>query len=372
MTTPPDLAEAQRAVICAAKIIDDAITNAKRLGPSIHDRQGFLYDLSHVAAGISMCKTALEYGCIGDDEAHLANVFIGRVIAQLGATLWTAHEAWGVEADALASAQGFAASATSYEYVAAAAGLKPASRLSDDLQMVAETFRRFGEEKIAPHAEDIHRHDLDIPIEIINGVAELGCFGLSIPEEFGGSAQGTEDDYLAMIIATEELSRASLGAGGSLITRPEILARALESGGTEEQKRTWLPRIASGETLCAVAATEPDFGSDVARMNVTATPVEGGYLLNGTKTWCTFAGRATALMVLARTDPDSTAGHRGLSVFIVEKPTDVGHHFRHEAHGGTLEGRAIPTLGYRGMHSFEVNFSDWFVSENHLDRKSVV
>ena len=169
-----------------------------------------------------------------------------------------------------------------------------------------------------------------------------------------------------MIIATEELSRASLGAGGSLITRPEILARALESGGTEEQKQAWLPRIASGETLCAVAATEPDFGSDVAGMKVTAAPTEGGYILNGTKTWCTFAGRATALMVLARTNPDTSVGHRGLSILIVEKPSDDGHAFRHESDGGTLEGRAIPTLGYRGMHSFEVNFSDWFVPAANL------
>ncbi len=169
-----------------------------------------------------------------------------------------------------------------------------------------------------------------------------------------------------MISATEELSRASLGAGGSLITRPEILARALEGGGTEEQKQYWLPRLASGETLCAVAVTEPDYGSDVAGLKVSATATEGGWMLNGTKTWCTFAGRATALMVLARTNPDPEAGHRGLSLLIVDKPTDDGHAFRHEKDGGVLEGRAIPTLGYRGMHSYEVSFSDWFVPEENL------
>jgi (2S)-methylsuccinyl-CoA dehydrogenase len=197
-------------------------------------------------------------------------------------------------------------------------------------------------------------------------VTELGCFGLSIPEQYGGFAAGTEDDYMAMVIATEELSRASLGAGGSLITRPEILARALEAGGTEAQKQKWLPQIAQGETLCAVAVTEPDHGSDVAGLKVTATPTDGGYILNGTKTWCTFAGRATALMVLARTNPDLSAGHRGLSILIVDKPQDEGHEFRHTQDGGTMEGRAIPTLGYRGMHSFEVSFSDWFVPAENL------
>ena len=102
--------------------------------------------------------------------------------------------------------------------------------------MVATTFRQFANERVAPHAEAIHRHDLDIPQEIIDGVAELGCFGLSIPLEYDGSASGSEDDYMAMVIATEELSTASLGAGGSLITRPEILARAIEAGGTDEQR----------------------------------------------------------------------------------------------------------------------------------------
>ena len=100
----------------------------------------------------------------------------------------------------------------------------------------------------------------------------MGAFGLSVPEEYGGFATGGESDYLGMVVATEELSRASLGAGGSLITRPEILTRALVRGGTEEQKRYWLPKIASAESMVAVAVTEPDFGSDVAGLKVTADP----------------------------------------------------------------------------------------------------
>ena len=114
-----------------------------------------------------------------------------------------------------------------------------------------------------------------------------------------------------MILVTEELSRASLGAAGSLITRPEIMARALLSGGSEEQKEYWLPKIASGEKLCAIAITEPDYGSDVASLELKAKPVENGWILNGSKTWSTFAGRADVLLVLARTDPKKSLSHRG-------------------------------------------------------------
>jgi (2S)-methylsuccinyl-CoA dehydrogenase len=362
----PTLDAARDALTTAQGVIDQAIATAKGLGPAAHDDQTFLYALSHAAAAVSMGTTALDYAEHGPDEERLAMVFVGQVVADLGATLWSAHERWGVDPDALASARAFAAAATAGDYVASAADTPGDAHLRDDLELVADTFRRFATDRIAPQAEHIHRQDLDIPRDIIDGVAELGCFGLSIPEAYGGFAQGTEDDYLAMVIATEELSRASLGAGGSLITRPEILARAIEGGGTEEQKQHWLPKLASGETLCAVAVTEPDFGSDVAGLKVTATPVEGGFMVNGTKTWCTFAGQATALMVLARTDPDPAAGHRGLSILIVEKPADSGHAFRHEADGGVLEGRAIPTIGYRGMHSYEVSFSDWFVPEANL------
>jgi (2S)-methylsuccinyl-CoA dehydrogenase len=130
-----------------------------------------------------------------------------------------------------------------------------------------------------------------------------------------------------MVVATEELSRGSLGVADSLITRPEILSRALVTGGTEEQKRAWLPRIASGELMCAVAVTEPDYGSDVANLRVAARPDADGWRINGVKTWCTFGGRADVLMVLARTDPDRSNVHRGLSVFIVPKERVDGHSF---------------------------------------------
>ena len=142
--------------------------------------------------------------------------------------------------------------------------------------MVQDTFRRFAEEKIKPIAEHIHRHNADIPEEIITGLAEMGGFGLSVPEEYEGYSMGGESEYIGMVVATEELSRGSLGVGGSLITRPEILTRALLAGGTEEQKNEWLPKLASAEVMNAVAVTEPDYGSDVAGVKVTATKTEDG------------------------------------------------------------------------------------------------
>ena len=244
------------------------------------------------------------------------------------------------------------------------------------MDMVRDTFRSFAANVIAPHAEHVHRTNGDVPEDIITGLAELGAFGLSVPAEYGGFSEGGDSEYLAMVVATEELSRASLGIGGSLITRPEILTRALVKGGTEAQKQHWLPQLASAEVMAAVAVTEPDFGSDVAGLKVTATsaPVpngEDGYVINGVKTWCTFAARADVLMLLARTDPDRSKAHRGLSLFIVPKPVAEGHGFQFTQDPvgdriGKLEGRPIDTIGYRGMHSYEVALEDWWVPADHL------
>ena len=175
-----------------------------------------------------------------------------------------------------------------------------------------------------------------MPEEIITGLAEMGAFGLSVPAEYGGFSEGGDGEYIGMVVATEELSRGSLGIGGSLITRPEILTRALVKGGTEAQKQEWLPKLAVAEVMPAVAVTEPDYGSDVAGIKVTATAAAGpngepGYVINGVKTWCTFGARADVLALLARTDPDRTKTHRGLSLFIVPKPRGEGHGFEFDA-----------------------------------------
>lgn len=239
--------------------------------------------------------------------------------------------------------------------------------LTEEQSIIRDTFKKYAEEAVMPIAEKVHRHDLLIPQEIIKGLAEMGCFGLSIPQRYGGFQDDAKPDNMGMIIVTEELSRGSLGVAGSLITRPEILSKALLKGGTEEQKQKWLPLLATGEKMAAVAVTEPDFGSDVAGMKVAATKTSGGWLINGCKTWCTFAGYANSLLVLVRTDPDLSKGHRGLSIVIAEKPSFDGHEFSHKQEGGGhIEGRAIGTIGYRGMHSYEVHFENYFVPEENL------
>jgi (2S)-methylsuccinyl-CoA dehydrogenase len=239
--------------------------------------------------------------------------------------------------------------------------------LREELLMAQGECRRFADEVLAPAATQIHREDLLVPESILQQLREMGVFGLSIPERYGGSAPDDREDTLMMIVVTEALSEGSLGAGGSLITRPEILSRALLSGGTAAQKEHWLPRIAAGDPLCAIAITEPGYGSDVAGLQLKGTRTAGGWLLNGAKTWCTFAGKAGLLMVVTRTNADRSVGHRGLSVLLVEKPVYDGHAFEFaQAGGGRLAGKAIATIGYRGMHSFDLTFENFFVPDAHL------
>jgi (2S)-methylsuccinyl-CoA dehydrogenase len=233
------------------------------------------------------------------------------------------------------------------------------------VDLMRESFFRFGQDHVAPIAAEIHRNDLDIPDTLLSQLREMGVFGLSVPALFGGSAPDDGEDALAMIAVTEALSEASLGAAGSLITRPEILTRAILAGGTDSQKQHWLPRIAAGEPLVAIAITEPDFGSDVASLGLRGRRVGGGWVLNGAKTWCTFAGKAGVLMVVTRTNEGG--GHKGLSVMLVEKPSFDGHGFDYcQPSGGRLRGKAIPTIGYRGMHSFDLSFEDFFVPDANV------
>ncbi len=234
-------------------------------------------------------------------------------------------------------------------------------------EQVRDQVREFGVNEVLPHAERIHRNDEIVPEAFISSMGKLGFFGLSVPEAYGGVEMGN----LAMILTTEELSRASLAAAGSLITRPEILAKALLGGGTEEQKAAWLPRIASGEIMVGVAVTEPDIGSDVASVKCRAerADVDGqkGWVINGPKSWCTFAGRADILALLARTDPDASKGAKGLSLFIVPKESFDGHEFETtQPGGGRLSGKADATPGYRGMHSFTLQLDNYFVPEENL------
>jgi (2S)-methylsuccinyl-CoA dehydrogenase len=369
----PDLDAAASAVGLARDVVHRALAHLGATG-SVDADQVVAYDLAHAAAAVETARNLIDYGALGDDEAKITCAFAADAVADVATKLYGREAAWGVEPGALDGARGFVAAYRDPAFLASIEGDGP-RHLDDDFELVQDTFRRFADDKIRPVAEHIHRHNADIPEDIIGGLAEIGAFGLSVPEEYGGFAAGGESDYMGMVVATEELSRGSLGVGGSLITRPEILTRALVKGGTEEQKQSWLPKLATAEVMVAVAVTEPDFGSDVAGIKATATQTEGGWLINGVKTWCTFGARADTLMLLARTDPDRSKAHRGLSLFVVPKPQADGHGFELTQQagadggapgGGKMEGRPIDTIGYRGMHSYEVALDEWFVADENL------
>ncbi len=375
----PDMLGAAAVIDLADSIIGSAIRRLGETGgPDVH--QVFAYDLAHAASAAATARSLLDYGSKGDVEASITCAFTADMVHDLSSRILGRESQWGVEPGVLEPAHHFVSRYRDAEFLASLAATPGPLHLSDDMDMVRDTFRAFAADVVAPHAEHVHRTNGDVPEEIITGLAELGAFGLSVPSEYGGYSEGGHDEYVAMVVATEELSRASLGIGGSLITRPEILTRALVKGGSEEQKRHWLPKLAVAEVMPAVAVTEPDYGSDVASIKVTATPAPGpegqpGYVINGVKTWCTFGARADALALLARTDPDRSKTHRGLSLLIVPKPRGDAHGFVFsqdpvEVDGSTrigrMEGRPIDTLGYRGMHSYEIALEDWWVPAENL------
>ncbi|MEV0235574.1 acyl-CoA dehydrogenase family protein [Nonomuraea sp. NPDC050786] len=349
-----DAATGARAVVDVLRSV--VAGAAARLSSGDQD-QAVAYDVASISSAVAAAAELLEH------DADLALLYAADVAADLAGRMSGRESQWGVDRTALDGVQAHLAAGRDPAFLervaerVMATGEAGPRHLPDELRLLRSACRAFAEDRVVPVADRIHRDDEDIPADIIDGLADMGCFGLSVPAAYGGAAEG--GDLLGMVVVTEELSRASLGAAGSLITRPEIIATAIVRGGTEEQKRRWLPLIASGERLCAVAVTEPDHGSDVAAITTAATRDGDEWLLSGVKTWCTFAGRAHYLLVLARTDP---SGHRGLSLFVVEKPSFTGHEWRlTQEGGGAVEGRAIRTLGYRGMHSFEVRFDRWRV-----------
>ncbi len=311
----------------------------------------------------------------GESYREQAAVFAGSVASDVARLVRDHGTEHGLSAADLPSeeTQAFVCEALAEERVRAIGRGIAAQRgrndcpLDETLMLTRDAARSFGESEVAPHAERIHRGDELVPEAFIQKMAELGYFGLSIPEKYGGVEMGN----VAMVITTEELSRASLAAAGSLITRPEILAKALLAGGTEAQKQHWLPKIAAGELMVGISVTEPDVGSDVASVKCRAERATqngvAGWAITGPKAWCTFAGRADVLAVLCRTDPDLSKGARGLTLFIVPKTRALGHEFEVvQPGGGRLVGKADATPGYRGMHSFTLSFERYFVPAENV------
>lgn len=372
----PDLQTAAEVIDLASRAVGKGLRHLAQIGGP-DQNQVVAYDLAHAASAVETARSLLDYGAKGHAEGLITCAYTADMAHELACKLLGRESHWGLDSAPFTTVMDFISTYRDPAFLAGLADIQGPRHLDSDFEMVQDTFRSFADKVIAPRAEHVHRHNADVPEEIISGLAEMGAFGLSVPSEYGGFSEGGEGEYLAMVVATEELSRGSLGIGGSLITRPEILTRALVKGGTEAQKVEWLPKLATAEVMAAVAVTEPDYGSDVAGIKVTATPATGpdgaaGYVINGVKTWCTFAARADVLMLLARTDPDRSKTHKGLSVFIVPKPRGEAHGFEFaqnllpDGSVGKMEGRPIDTIGYRGMHSYEIALENWWVPATHL------
>jgi (2S)-methylsuccinyl-CoA dehydrogenase len=232
-----------------------------------------------------------------------------------------------------------------------------ATGLDHEFELIRDLFRRFADAKIVPHAHQWHLRDELIPLEIVEEMGALGVFGLTVPEDFGGSGLGKT----AMCVVSEELSRAWIGTG-SLGTRSEIAAELILIGGTDAQKAEWLPKIAAAEILPTAVFTEPNTGSDLGSLRTRAERRGDVYVVTGNKTWITHAARADVMTLLARTDPNTT-GFNGLSMFLALKQR--GHGAQHFPSAG-MSGGEIPVIGYRGMKEYEISFDGFEIPAANL------
>ena len=229
--------------------------------------------------------------------------------------------------------------------------------LDDTSTMIIQEFKKFVEDDVAPYAHEWHLKDELIPMDVINKMADLGIFGLTIPEEYGGLGM----NKLSMCVVTEELARGYIGIG-SLGTRTDISSELLLIGGTEEQKKKWLPKIASGEILPAAVFSEPNTGSDLASLKTRAVKDGDEYSITGNKTWITHGARSDLMTLMARSIPDEK-GYKGLSMFLAEKERgDDDNMFPSEG----MSGGEIEVLGYRGMKEYEIAFDDFKVKSENL------
>jgi len=378
----PGLSQAAELLAAASALLDPALESARRLtggGEAIDSHQVLTGRLAYAATEARAARELLRRARDARREGRASPVLEATAVAAAGELVASLQTRLAPALDDLALGdaameRAFPAplrallrAATAESLLrgigrdAIARGGRCEPPLDETLEQVRGSVREFAEKEVLPRAEGIHRRDEDIPEELIGKMGALGYFGLSIPEAYGGFEMG----HLAMLLTTEELSRASLAGAGSLITRPEILAKALLRGGSEAQKRSWLPKLASGEIMVGVSVTEPDVGSDVAAVKCRALRDGAGWRIHGPKAWCTFAGRADVLALLARSA--DAPGARGLSLFIVPKAPFAGRAFEMEQPGGgRLSGKADATPGYRGMHSFTLNFENYFVPGENL------
>jgi (2S)-methylsuccinyl-CoA dehydrogenase len=356
------------------------IENGKLDRQKLEQRQVAAHALAYLATELEASRQIADWSeRVGGDLAYaMAGAYVGEVARTLGSSVdlgacesFDVRE-FGLSADDLQQTVraddvlAFAAAAASTEVYLqiakrAASGNYGALGLDDStLEDVRAEFSRFADEQVIPVAQEIHRQDKLIPIELLERLGQLGVFGLTIPESYSGMGL----NKVAMCVVTEELSRGYIGVG-SLHTRNEIAAELIMHNGTEDQKQRWLPKLASGEVLPTAVFTEPNNGSDLAHITTRAVrQPDGSYVLNGAKTWITHAVRADLMTLLARTNPND-AGASGLSMFLVPKSRgrdEPGQDFIDPG----LTGTEIKVLGYRGMKEYELSFDNFRVEPGAL------
>jgi (2S)-methylsuccinyl-CoA dehydrogenase len=369
----------------AAASLRERVTDKGKLSNALIEReQHAAHGLAWFATYVESVRELIAYaermeaeGLYGETEELLTRIGVGEYLAQIfGGIPMSQGEFirlsdFGLASDAIAESRiaaideliatgnTVANRARLVELVdhAEASATVGAPGLDETLEAIREEIRKFAEAEVVPHAHEWHLKNVYIPLEIVQGLADLGVFGLTIPEEFGGMGLGK----VAMCVVTEELSRAYIGVG-SLGTRSEIAGELILCGGTQAQKEKYLPKIASGEILPTAVFTEPNTGSDLASLRTRAVLEGEKYVVNGNKTWITHPVRADLMTLLTRTNP-SEPGYKGLSMLLAEKPRgDDANPF--PAKGMT--GGEIEVLGYRGMKEYEIAFEDFEVPAENL------
>ena len=375
-------ADAERAAdtyeTVAREAVRKLIAPQGKVDPKLLEREqfaahGFAWIATYVAAIRQMRRWA-EANAGGELEQLILQVALGEYLAQLKGGIAISQVEIVRPADLGADPSALDAPAVGKLIAAntSAARLRIAELIADGLdtgdfgalglgdeamEEVRRQFRRFVDTEVGPHAHGWHLRDELIPLPVVQQMADLGVFGLTVPEEWGGLGMGK----LAMCVVTEELSRGYIGVG-SLGTRSEIAAELIRAGGTEDQKKRYLSRIASGEILPTAVFTEPNTGSDLASLRTRAVLDGDTYRINGNKTWITHAARADIMTLLARSDA-SKPGYQGLSMFLAEKPR--GDESDPVPAKG-MSGGEIKVLGYRGMKEYEIGFDGFEVPAANL------
>jgi len=364
----------------ATRNVADRVRRDGRVSAAVLEREQFAaHALSWLATYVEALRQLRAWagriegeGRLGEMERLILQIGFGEYLAQIAggipmsqgetARLSDMGLAWAPEGAAATLIAGGNTSAARARLVALmrdnhGRATFGASGLDDDLEMIREQFRRYADERVVPNAHDWHLKDELIPMEIIRELADLGVFGLTIPEEFGGLGLSKA----SMVVVSEELSRGYIGVG-SLGTRSEIAAELILCGGTDAQKAEWLPKLASGEILPTAVFTEPNTGSDLGSLRTRAVKEGDDWVVTGNKTWITHAARTHVMTLLARTDPETT-DYRGLSMFLAEKMPGTD-----EAPFPTpgMTGGEIEVLGYRGMKEYELGFDRFKVKGANL------